>query len=236
MVSELGRVATMLPIAVLAPLAVPQLRPHIWRYAATAVLAAYAVVPPLDELKAAALVGVALLASWVLAPGRPTAPAPSKGALARCFGALACLIGSMLVVDANAVRTALADTIENNDVAVTMAGALAAIFVGGALVGFVLRPFASTLNAESRNDLPSLKTAGTYIGWFERAVFFAFIVAGQPQAAAVALAAKSFARFPSLSEHREGFAEYFLIGTLASIAIAAAAAVATRAILGSGVV
>ena len=59
---------------------------------------------------------------------------------------------------------------------------------------------------------------GRYIGWFERAVLFAFVIGGAPEAAAIALAAKSFARFPTFREHQEGFAEYFLIGSLASIA------------------
>jgi hypothetical protein len=36
----------------------------------------------------------------------------------------------------------------------------------------------------------------------------------------VALAAKSVARFPSLSRHEEGFAEYFLIGSLCSLVVA----------------
>lgn len=79
-----------------------------------------------------------------------------------------------------------------------------------------------------------LADAGRYIGWFERAVLFAFVIGGEPEAAAVALAAKSFARFPTFREHQEGFAEYFLIGSLASIALAVAAAAATRAALGIG--
>lgn len=60
------------------------------------------------------------------------------------------------------------------------------------------------------------------------------MIGGEPEAAAIALAAKSFARFPSLSKHEEGFAEYFLIGSLASLTIAVGMAAATRAALGIG--
>jgi len=57
---------------------------------------------------------------------------------------------------------------------------------------------------------------------------------GEPARPSSALAAKSFARFPTFREHQEGFAEYFLIGSLASISVAVAAAAATRAALGIG--
>ena len=57
-------------------------------------------------------------------------------------------------------------------------------------------------------------------------------MAGEPQAAAITLAAKSVARFPTLQQHEEGFAEYFLIGSLASLTFATAIAVGIRAALG----
>jgi hypothetical protein len=120
--------------------------------------------------------------------------------------------------------------VSNDHVVIVISGALTAIFIGGIVVSFVLTPFTRALDA--REDLPSLKNAGTYIGWFERMLLFAFIYGGQPEAAAIALAAKSFARFPSLSQHHEGFAEYFLLGSLSSITVALASALATRVALG----
>ena len=46
------------------------------------------------------------------------------------------------------------------------------------------------------------------------------------------VAVKSIARFPSFK--RERFAECYLIGTLASVGVAAVSALAVRAILGLG--
>ncbi|MQA96039.1 MAG: hypothetical protein GEV11_15815 [Streptosporangiales bacterium] len=79
---------------------------------------------------------------------------------------------------------------------------------------------------------PTLQIAGQYIGWFERALLFGLVVGGQPEAAVLVIAAKSLARPPELMARIKGFAEYSLIGTLASLAIALAAAVTTRVLLG----
>ena len=50
---------------------------------------------------------------------------------------------------------------------------------------------------------------------------------------ALVVAAKSLARLPSLSRE-DKFAEYFLIGTLASVVVAVGIAMAVRAVLGLG--
>jgi hypothetical protein len=55
-------------------------------------------------------------------------------------------------------------------------------------------------------------------------------VQGRPEAIALVLTAKSVARFPSFKN--EAFGEYFLIGTLLSLVLAAAVAIAARVILG----
>jgi hypothetical protein len=133
----------------------------------------------------------------------------------------------------DAIRTA----IDSNAFVVVASGALAAVFLGGSVVAWVLSPFTELLaKEEAPEKLNSLKHAGTLIGWLERALFFALLAGGAPEAAAVALTAKSVARFPLLSQHQEGFAEYFLIGTLASLVVALAAAVAVRAAVGLGAV
>jgi hypothetical protein len=66
----------------------------------------------------------------------------------------------------------------NHQVILLLSGTLAAVFVGGIVVGFILTPFARALGSLDENT-PHLRNAGTYIGWFERALFFAFIVGGQ---------------------------------------------------------
>ena len=55
-------------------------------------------------------------------------------------------------------------------------------------------------------------------------------VAGAPDAAALVIAGKSVARFPSFKE--EQFAEYYLIGSFLSLTIAAGAGMAVRAAIG----
>jgi hypothetical protein len=129
----------------------------------------------------------------------------------------------------------LEKVVDSDRVAIAGIGLVAAVFLGGEIVAWVLKPFTRTLGkTEETEKVQSLAYAGRYIGWFERVVLFAFVIGGEPEAAAVALAAKSFARFPTLSDHHKGFAEYFLIGSLASLTIAVAAAAATRAALGIG--
>jgi hypothetical protein len=137
------------------------------------------------------------------------------------------------VTDFGQARDAVESAVLSNRVAAVVIGLTACAFLGGSTVAWILAPFTKALgDPPDPENLPSLANAGRYIGWFERAILFAFVLGGQPQAAALALAAKSFARFPALREHHEGFAEYFLIGSLASLAIAVALALGTRAALG----
>ncbi|MEM7050589.1 MAG: hypothetical protein AAF604_13065 [Acidobacteriota bacterium] len=101
------------------------------------------------------------------------------------------------------------------------------IFGGGHLIALVLAPFAAQLDlptAEGRG----LILAGRYIGWLERFLLLTAVVADWPATFGLVLAAKSVFRFPELKEHGRdrGFAEYFLIGTLLSVALAAAGGLA----------
>lgn len=104
---------------------------------------------------------------------------------------------------------------------------LASIFVGGMIVGAVLR----RLHLDTASSIgQSIPNAGRYIGWLERGLIFTVIVAGMPAAAALIIGVKTAARFPQF-EREERFVEYYLIGTLLSLAIALGAALATRALL-----
>jgi len=105
--------------------------------------------------------------------------------------------------------------------------ALLAIFVGGSLVGTVL----GRLHLDTAESVgQSIPNAGRYIGWLERGLIFTVIVAGMPSAAALVIGVKTAARFPQF-EKEERFVEYYLIGTLLSLSIALAAALAARALL-----
>ena len=106
---------------------------------------------------------------------------------------------------------------------------LVAVFAGGALVGATLRRIDPVESKGASRS--SIRNAGRYIGWLERGVVYAVIVAGMPGGVAVVMAVKTAARFPQF-ENEERFVEYYLIGTLASLAIALAGALAARAILG----
>ena len=231
MVSELARLAAGIPVAALLPLALPGLRASRLAAAAlAAILAAVVVAPLFPDWRAVLLMTVAAAVAG-LAPraGSETLDirVPAIGiSLVVLAGATAALI------DAERTWDGVRDVVLDNEVSLVASGALAAVFIGGHVVGRVLAPFSNALRQYRDEDLRSLQNAGTYIGWFERALFFSFLVVGEPQAAAVALAAKSFARFPALNQRQEGFAEYFLVGSLASLAVAAAAAIATRGALG----
>ena len=66
--------------------------------------------------------------------------------------------------------------------------------------------------------LNSSNAAGRYIGILERAIILTLVLKGLLSAVAFVLTAKSIARFNELKE--KDFAEYYLIGTLASMLIA----------------
>lgn len=122
--------------------------------------------------------------------------------------------------------------LRNNHLAITIDGACAAVFAGGLATGLILRQFSSVTAGRAQAVLG----AGTLLGWLERTLYFAFLLAGQPTAAAFALTAKSAARFPALQREEEGLAEYYLIGSLSSLVVAVVTALLTRLALGMAAV
>jgi hypothetical protein len=90
------------------------------------------------------------------------------------------------------------------------------IFAGGQLIRQVTRPIADhipTIDGES-----ALPNAGLYIGWLERLLIVTAVLMKSPAVIGLIFAGKSIARFTELKDQR--FAEYFLIGTFLSVAIA----------------
>ncbi|HEU5253332.1 MAG TPA: hypothetical protein VFU16_08425 [Solirubrobacterales bacterium] len=243
MQDDLARIAVGIPIAALWPLTVPYLAKSRLRVTLVAFLSAlYVLAPQIPAAPAVLLLLAATGVSFALWPPDNEKTEPSetawKDGLAASSPVLAALLlgfTAVALVDADQGWQALKGVVDSDRVTLASAGLVATVFIGGSVVAWVLRRFSLALEAsEESSKLQSLDDAGRYIGWFERAVLFAFVIGGEPEAAAVALAAKSFARFPTLSEHHKGFTEYFLIGSLASLAIAVAAAAATRAALGIG--
>jgi hypothetical protein len=237
MKSELARTAAGLPVAAIWPLTLPYLSRS--RARATAVAAAstiYILAPQLFSLTSLVLAVITIATAHCIwrSPGDEDLAGSGPRLLTRTSIAATLLaVAAAALLDFGAMRGAVEQAVQSNRVALVATGLIACVFIGGALIAWILQPFTKVVkDQESTPDFHSLKHAGRYIGWFERALLFAFIVGGEPQAAAVAFAAKSFARFPSLSAHDEGFAEYFLIGSLASLTTALILAIGTRGAIG----
>ena len=96
---------------------------------------------------------------------------------------------------------------------------LAVMFGGGYLIRDCTRALAEGVRRHpAEKTAEQLQNAGLYIGWLERFLVITALLLHSPASIGLILTAKSIARYPQFkSEH---FAEYFLIGTLLSIAIA----------------
>lgn len=122
------------------------------------------------------------------------------------------------------------------DGAVVVAGALAAIAVGGPLTVAVLHAAAARTDANEPGRHEATRTeplgdaesaasvlrGGAWIGALERVAVLATLVAGWPEGLAVVLAVKGLGRYPEL--RHPGAAERFIIGTFSSVLWAAACA------------
>ena len=117
--------------------------------------------------------------------------------------------------------------LRRNDVAITISGLLLAVIVGHEPVVRISTRLSNTQVRTPYAGIQGVDRFGVYLGWFERALVFMFIVGGQPSGAALALTAKSLARFPAL-ERKEISGEYFLAGTFCSVLVAAGAGILTR--------
>ena len=96
---------------------------------------------------------------------------------------------------------------------------VAVIFGGGQIIRWPLEQFRAQLESLGETgDTEGLDKAGLYIGWLERFFVLTAILYGAPAAAGLIVAAKSVFRFPEIKGRP--FAEYFLIGTLMSVALA----------------
>jgi hypothetical protein len=98
---------------------------------------------------------------------------------------------------------------------------LAVVFGGGYLIRFLTTSLAEgAKNHSPEKTSEQLQNAGLYIGWLERSLVITALLLQSPATIGLILTAKSIARYPEFKSER--FAEYFLIGTLLSIAIAVA--------------
>ena len=97
------------------------------------------------------------------------------------------------------------------------------IFGGGYLIRALIAPLWKGEQGKETKDHEEVINAGLYIGWLERFLVLTALFLQSPATVGFILAAKSIARYPELKSVR--FAEYFLIGTLLSVAIAIGGAI-----------
>ena len=101
----------------------------------------------------------------------------------------------------------------------------ASVFPAGYLIRYLLVPLSRELaesaseRGDARGPIEELTNAGLYLGWLERTLLVVAFAAGSLTAVGLIMGAKSIARFPEFKSR--AFAEYFLIGTLASVTVAA---------------
>jgi hypothetical protein len=81
----------------------------------------------------------------------------------------------------------------------------------------------------SRRELVPPARVGEAIGVIERLLIVGLVLAGAVESIALVVAAKTLARFKQLDDRE--FAEYYLLGTLASVTIAVLTGLAARAVL-----
>lgn len=107
-------------------------------------------------------------------------------------------------------------------VIVGFGGFVATVKGAGYLVGKVVKP----LLEKNKLAVDGLEGGGSLIGQLERALIFAFVLVGYLEGIGFLVAAKSILRFKNTEEQK--MAEYVLIGTLLSFALAIALASATK--------
>ncbi len=240
---ELIRAAVVVPVAALIGLSVPGLAQRWRRGLLASGLVVLALVDHLGLWQTwvvAAMAGVAAVAMPLAGRGRSavgppggstgahgTGPSSWRWAVAQAIGLAALATGiAVIVIDRSAAGHALASVADRRGVVLVLAGGITAVFIGGEIIARVLHPFAMRLDQPAAG----MENAGRVIGWLERTLLYALVLAGAPDAAALVIAGKSIARFPSFTE--ESFAEYYLIGSLMSLVIAAGVGIAVRAALG----
>ncbi|MEW2379933.1 hypothetical protein AB0883_28035 [Micromonospora sp. NPDC047812] len=253
---ELARLILGLLVAGLLPSSVALLRTHTAAsYAFTVLYAAYAIFPVLHGWKAILLwVAVALTASlrsapagqagrWTIVTGRAGGHTHRRSAAGHWRQSLqstknivllaAILAGAFVAFYGSRTLDVLTHLWIEDSFGVLLSGLLLAVFVGNLIVARVVRPYFQALPEEDR--AVGLLHLGTRLGWIERALVFVFIAAGQPEAAALAITAKSLVRIPEIREHQgknTGFGQYVIVGTLTSLLVAVGAGIVVRIALG----
>jgi len=120
----------------------------------------------------------------------------------------------------------------NRDVWLVVCGGLIAVPAGATVIGRWVQPFRDALSDESREQRSGLERAGRWIGMLERLLVFAAVLGRLESLIGFVIAIKAVLRLPEARERwsRE-LAEYYLVGSLASLAWALLTAFAVRGLL-----
>jgi hypothetical protein len=123
----------------------------------------------------------------------------------------------------------------SDKVCVLVSAFLISVVGGGSFAQTVTGPVRREIEAlplgPQREVALEFMSGSRAIGLLERGLLFCYFTAGQPEAAALVLAAKSLARVPT-AEHGKHASEYFLIGTLASVIASSQMSMAARSAMG----
>ena len=112
--------------------------------------------------------------------------------------------------------------------AVILSAYLTVTIIGAYLIKLILRKYETDLEDSG------LKGAGLTIGIVERVIVLTLVLVNQYTAITIIFAAKSIARFNELTDRK--MAEYYLTGTLVSIAFALVIGILTRVIIGGDMI
>lgn len=131
----------------------------------------------------------------------------------------------LIAADILATQPPLYD-ITHPELFITIAIALSGAVLLGTGAGALVRHLLDRFDIRDEDGAPA---AGTIIGILERLLIYVFALAGQWAAAVLVVAVKSLARFESLKDR--SFAEYYLVGTLTSVLIAALIGLAVKGLV-----
>lgn len=240
---EVARILFGIPVAILLPLTITILsRNYVLSTAAALVYGAYVSAPLFPGGKFWLIIAAILAVHTVLRliigaqhtniSRRVQQVAIRSASRSIAFIILmfaAVLFGILIVVGHNGVYSVGRFVFDNRTVLV-LTGGLVAVFIGGAAIGLIVRPLTKSMDV-SEISVPRLLHVGANVGHAERLLLFILIVGGAPEAAVLALTAKSLVRLPSISSDMNQ-AEYYLVGTLSSATASLVAAIATRLALG----
>jgi len=240
---DVSRIITGIPVAILLPIAITQLSFNgIYSMITAFLYGAYVSLPLFPMWQFWLSIAVVPVLHLAIRRITRTQHTPVAGhcqrAVIRTYGrsivfivilCFAVIFGELITQGYSGLRSMLELGL-NNNVAIVMNGGLAAVFLGGAVVGLIVKPIVMSFEKPA-TSVPRLLQVGAHVGHIERLLFFIFIVGGASSAAALALTAKSLVRLPSMSDDINQ-AEYYLVGTLSSAAVCLAAAVGTRLALG----